>query len=217
MKPGRYVLLVIEDNGVGMSEETRKTLFEPFFTTKTEGNGTGLGLALVYGVVTQSGGQIRVSSELGQGSAFSIYLPVTDEPVDPVQRKLKPLPVTHGRETLLIIEADSVISKMLEGILGADGYDVHCCVSCSSAEVELGRMAGGVHLIIADPVAEDGAASQLARRIKRAQKDLRLLNIPSMPVEPVTGIAAAHQATLTKPFALSTLLYEVRSLLDAKP
>ncbi len=121
-KPGDYVLLSVSDNGCGMNAETRKTLFEPFFTTKSEGKGTGLGLALVYGVVTQSGGYVRVDSELGQGSTFAIYLPRTKEPIDPVHGKLAPLPVTGGRETLLIIEPDDAVRKMLEGILAADGW-----------------------------------------------------------------------------------------------
>ncbi len=217
MKPGEYVLLSVSDNGVGMDEATRKTLFEPFFTTKTEGKGTGLGLALVYGVVKQSGGHIQVTSEPNKGSTFEVFLPRSSEPVDPVSGKLASLPVTNGQETVMIIEPDTVVRKMLEGILSADGYEVHGCASCSSAEIELKKTPGGIHLLIADPLAENGETAVLARRLNRAQKGVRLLSIPSVPTGPVTGIAAAHQITLQKPFALSTLLYEVRSLLDAKP
>ncbi|MEJ6602094.1 MAG: sensor histidine kinase [Verrucomicrobiia bacterium] len=123
-KPGEYVQLTVSDNGTGMDATVLKTLFEPFFTTKSEGSGTGLGLALVYGVVKQSGGHITVASELGQGSTFDVFLPRTSEPVSRVHGKLTPLPVTGGRETLLIIEEDNVVCKMAEGILSADGYDV---------------------------------------------------------------------------------------------
>jgi two-component sensor histidine kinase len=218
LKPGEYVQLSVSDNGVGMDEETRSTLFEPFFTTKSENQGTGLGLALVYGVVTQSGGHIRVNSQPGQGSTFDVYLPRSHEPVDPVQGKLTPLPVTRGRETLLIIEADTVIRKMLEGILSADGYEVLGSGSCCGAETELKKANNGnVHMLIADPLADNGEAQLLARRLNRAHKGLRLINIPSLPAEPVRGIASTHQTVLQKPFALSTLLYEVRSLLDAQP
>jgi len=215
-KPGEYVRLAVTDNGTGMDEKTKKTLFEPFFTTKSDGKGTGLGLALVYGVVTQSCGHIRVQSEVGKGSTFEIFLPRSEDPVDPVRGKLTRLPVTRGRETLLIVEPDAVVSKMLEGILSADGYQVHCCNSCSSAEVETKKIAGDVHLLIADPLADDGEAGQFARSLNRSYKDLRILNIPSIPADPITGIAVARQTVLPKPFALSTLLYEVRSLLDAK-
>lgn len=215
-KSGDYVLLSVSDNGCGMDAKTKKTLFEPFFTTKGEGKGTGLGLALVYGVVTQSGGHVRVDSELGQGSTFEIYLPHTKEPIDPVRGKLAPLPVTGGRETLLIIEPDDVVRKMVEGILSADGYEIIACSGCSTAAVEVKRLKNAIHLLIADPAAEDGNVGQLARRLHRAQKGIRVLGIPNTTCVPITGVPAKHQAQLPKPFALSSLLFEVRSLLDAK-
>lgn len=215
-KPGDYVVIAVTDNGSGMTPETRKTLFEPFFTTKGEGKGTGLGLALVYGVVTQSGGHIDVDSELGEGSTFEVYLPRTKEPIDPVRGKLAPLPVTGGRETLLIIEPDTVVRKMIVGILSADGYEVIACGGCSAAAIEVKRLKGAIHLLIGDPLAENGEVAQLARRLHRAQKGLRVLGIPNMAGEPIPGFPAKSQAQLPKPFALSSLLYDVRSLLDAK-
>ena len=215
-KPGDYVVLSVADNGSGMTAETRKTLFEPFFTTKGEGKGTGLGLALVYGVVTQSGGHIHVDSALGQGSTFEIYLPRTQESTDPVRGTLAPLPVTGGRETLLIIESDAVVRKMIAGILTADGYDIIACSGCSTASVEVKRIKSAIHLMIADPIAEEGDVAHLARRLHRAQKGLRVLGIPNTACESITGIPAKHQSQLPKPFALSSLLYDVRSLLDAK-
>ena len=214
-KPGDYVVISVADNGSGMTADTRKTLFEPFFTTKGEGKGTGLGLALVYGVVTQSGGHILVDSELGQGSTFKIYLPRTKESTDPVRGKLAPLPVTGGRETLLIIESDAVVCKMIAGILTADGYEIIACSGCSTAAVEVKRIKSAIHLMIADPIAEDGDVAQLARRLHRDQKGLRVLGIPNVACEPIPGIPAKHQCQLPKPFALSSLLYDVRSLLDA--
>lgn len=215
-KSGEYVQLTISDNGTGMDDSTLKTLFEPFFTTKNEGDGTGLGLALVYGVVKQSGGHIEVSSAPGQGSTFDVYLPRTYEPVNRVRGKLTPLPVTGGRETLLIIEEDPVVCKMVEGILTADGYDVTACSSVTAAELAVERLSSAVHLVIADPEAQNGEVSRVVRKLHRAQKGLRLLGIPNQETGPITGIPAKHQALLTKPFALSSLLYEVRSLLDAK-
>ena len=140
----------------------------------------------------------------------------TREPIDPVRGKLAPLPVTGGRETLLIIEPDNVVRKMVEGILSADGYEIIACSSCSTAAVEIKRLKGAIHLLIADPVAEDGDVAQLARRLHRAQKGLRVLGIPNTTCDPINGVPAKHQSQLPKPFALSSLLYEVRSLLDAK-
>jgi two-component system, cell cycle sensor histidine kinase and response regulator CckA len=215
-KPGAYVLLTVADNGIGMTEATRQTLFEPFFTTKGEGKGTGLGLALVYGVVTQSGGYVQVHSELDQGSTFEIYLPRTHEPLDPIRGKLAPLPVTGGRETLLIIEPDTVVRKMIAGILSADGYEVIAESCCSTASIALKRVKTGIHLLIADPMSEDGDVARLARRLHRTQKGVRLLAIPNTKSKPIKDIPAKRQSQLPKPFALSSLLYDVRSLLDAK-
>ena len=215
-RPGDYVELTVADNGSGMDESTLKTLFEPFFTTKTSGEGTGLGLALVYGVVKQSGGYLDVESKPGEGSTFRVRLPRTREPVAKVRGKLAPLPVTGGRETLLIIEEDIVVCKMVEGILAADGYDVTACSSIAAAEGAMERLGGSVHLVIADPAAQNSDAAKLVRRLRRAQKGLRLLSTPNQESDPITGIPAKHQTVLTKPFALSSLLYEVRSLLDVK-
>ncbi len=214
--PGDYVELTVADNGSGMDESTLKTLFEPFFTTKASGEGTGLGLALVYGVVKQSGGYVDVESKPGEGATFRVRLPRTREPVAKVRGKLAPLPVTGGRETLLIIEEDIVVCKMVEGILAADGYDVTACSSIAAAEGAMERLGGSVHLVIADPTAQNSDAAKLVRKLHRTQKGLRLLSTPNQESDPITGIPAKHQAVLTKPFALSSLLYEVRSLLDVK-
>ncbi|MBT5901908.1 MAG: PAS domain S-box protein [Opitutaceae bacterium] len=215
-RPGDYVELTVSDNGTGMDESTLKTLFEPFFTTKSEGKGTGLGLALVYGVIKQSGGYVDVESESGRGSTFRVRLPRTREPVSKVRGKLAPLPVTGGRETLLIIEEDRIVGKMVEGILAADGYDVTTCTSVAAAEVAMDRLGGSVHLVIADPTAQNSDVAKIVRKLHRGQKGLRLLSTPNQDSDPITGIPAKHQTVLTKPFALSSLLYEVRSLLDVK-
>jgi DNA-binding response OmpR family regulator len=116
----------------------------------------------------------------------------------------------------LIIEEDIVVCKMVEGILAADGYDVTACSSIAAAEGAMERLGGSVHLVIADPTAQNSDAAKLVRKLHRTQKGLRLLSTPNQESDPITGIPAKHQAVLTKPFALSSLLYEVRSLLDVK-
>src|SRR4051794_30538373 len=102
-------MLAVTDSGTGMAPETQRRIFEPFFTTKDVGQGTGLGLATVYGIVQQSGGQIRVYSELGRGTAFKIYFPRLDEV--PISRELQSsaTPVSTGNGTLLIVEDDSAV------------------------------------------------------------------------------------------------------------
>ena len=215
-RPGDYVELTVADNGSGMDESTLKTLFEPFFTTKESGEGTGLGLALVHGVIKQSEGYVDVESELGKGSSFRVRLPRTREPISKVRGKLAPLPVTGGRETLLIIEQDTVVCKMVEGILSADGYDVKACSSLAAAEMIIEQLHGSVHLVIADPAAQNAEVAKIVRKLHRAQKGLRLLATPNQDSDPITGPPVKHQTVLPKPFALSSLLYEVRSLLDVK-
>ena len=106
---------------------------------------------------------------------------------------------------------------MLAGILTADGYDVTACSSTSTATIEIARLKNAVHLVIADPEGEDGEVAKLVRKLHRAQPGLRLLGIPNHLCDPIKGVPAKHQSMLSKPFALSTLLYDVRSLLDAKP
>ena len=126
LAPGSYVVISVKDNGTGIDKEAQKHLFEPFFTTKSEGKGSGLGLAMVYGVIQQSSGTIRVHSELLVGSTFEIILPTVDEEIVPlpvqIQTPLSPLPSTKGNESVLVVEEDDVLRKMVAGMLTADGY-----------------------------------------------------------------------------------------------
>src|ERR1019366_6757669 len=123
--------------GTGMDAETQKHLFEPFFTTKPEGKGTGLGLALVYGVVQQSGGFIAAKSSLLVGSTFEILLPAVREAVAPAPAEVAPLPITGGTETVLLVEEDDLVRKMVAGILTADGYRVFAAKTAAAALREI--------------------------------------------------------------------------------
>ncbi len=209
---GRYVALSVTDNGTGMNAETQKHLFEPFFTTKPEGKGTGLGLALVYGVVHQSGGTISVQSSLGTGSSFEVLLPAVDEPVSARPPAIVPLRSLRGTENVLLVERDDVVRKMVAGILTADGYRVQAVPSFA----ELGRekrQARPCQLLIA-PIAGDG--ERFARRLLTAQPALRILRTgKSDQKTPVSWIGVNRQAVIKKPFALSDLVFAARKLLDA--
>jgi len=210
---GRYVALTISDNGSGMDAETKKHLFEPFFTTKPEGKGTGLGLALVYGVVQQSGGFISVQSEVRVGSTFEILLPTVSEPLDELPPSVAPLPSLRGTESVVLIEDDDVVCKMVAGILTTDGYRVTAGKTLADWERQQGKKAGVVHLLIM-PMGGDGEKG--ARRLLRKNRDMRLLCMGHAGAKrPVTWLAPERQRCIHKPFALSELLGTARRLLDA--
>lgn len=213
--PGHYVSLTVSDNGTGMDAETQKHLFEPFFTTKPEGKGTGLGLALVYGIVQQSNGYINVRSVLLAGSTFEILLPATDEPEESAASAIPvtPLPATRGHETLLLIEEDEVVRKMVGGMLAADGYNVLAASSAKEGAKRARENSRPVQLLIA-PLEHGG--EELARRLAKSSARLRVVCIGHYDDTPaLPWLAAARQTTLSKPFALSEILRSVRTLLDA--
>jgi PAS domain S-box-containing protein len=211
--PGRYVSVSVIDNGTGMDTETQKHLFEPFFTTKPEGKGTGLGLALVYGVVQQSGGFITVKSSLFVGSTFEILLPVERAPVEtPTNTPAVPtLPATHGTETVLLAEPDELVRKMVAGILTADGYRVFAAKTIATAEIEA---AGRIPQLVISEFT--GLDEKSARELLATQPDLRVLRATNrQEAAPLPWLAPAQQQVITKPYALSELLKTVRRLLDA--
>ena len=213
--PGRYVCLSVSDNGVGMDAETQRQLFEPFFTTKPEGEGTGLGLSLVYGVVEQSGGFINVKSEPGAGSTFEILLPETNEPAEPPERiaAIAPLPATRGHESVLLIEKDDLLRKMVAGILTADGYRVAAARSPAAARREARRLPRPAQLLIASLTSE---GEKLARALQAEVPDLRILCTTTREQAPALGwLKRRRLACLPKPYALSEILKRARVLLDA--
>ena len=212
--PGRYVVLTVSDNGTGMDPSIRAHLFEPFFTTKGEGRGTGLGLALVYGVVEQSGGHIIVHTAPKMGSTFEILLPEVHEAAVVVDGSVPPLPVTKGRESILLVEEDEVVRKMVAGILTADGYRVIAAASASAAQRQQRQQREPIHLVIADCSDRRSQAYRLIRRLRTQYPFLRVLCTSGQETEVLPDIELHLQARVAKPFALSTVLRVVRRLLD---
>ncbi len=213
---GRYVLLSVSDNGTGIDAEAKAHLFEPFFTTKEQGKGTGLGLSLVYGIVQQSGGHIFVQSAPGAGSTFEIYLPAVEEAVSVQPATPMALPSTRGREAVVLVEEDPVVSKMIAGILTSDGYRVLAADTAAKARLLVRRHRKPVDLLIIDSGRSGPAGEKFIRELHATHADLRLLHTSSSEISPVSGFSAESQGALTKPYALSTLLRAVRSLLDGK-
>jgi two-component system cell cycle sensor histidine kinase/response regulator CckA len=122
--PGSYVMLSVSDTGCGIDEKTKSRIFEPFFTTKPAGEGTGLGLSMVYGVVKQSGGYVWVYSEPRKGATFTIYLPRVDEPAESLLHPKDDVTLARGSETILLVEDDDALRELIAGLLRNDGYKV---------------------------------------------------------------------------------------------
>ncbi len=212
MPPGKYAAITVSDNGTGMDTGTQLHLFEPFFTTKPPGKGTGLGLALVYGVVQQSGGYISARSELLVGTTFEILLPAVAAPAEaPLpMATVSPLPVTRGSECILLYEDDDVVRKMLAGILTADGYRVYAAKTAAEALTLAVNATRPVQLLIAS-----GDRAKLAQTLRAKQPELRLLDIGQEETKhPFARHQPDHVTRLPKPFALGDLLKAARKLLD---
>ncbi len=212
---GRVVALRVSDNGVGMDAETQKHLFEPFFTTKSEGKGTGLGLALAYGVVHQSGGTIHAHSAPDVGTTFEILLPAVDLPLTAALQSspANSAASTRGHETILLIEADDVLRKMVGGILTADGYRVLTAANAAEASQVAAGMPTPVELIMINAARD---ARRLARRLATLNPSLRVLHVSARgPAPALPWLPPSQHAALAKPFALSELLRAARQLLDA--
>jgi len=214
--PGHYAQLSVTDSGSGMDAHVQAHLFEPFFTTKPQGQGTGLGLALVYGVVRQSGGYIFVHSVPGMGTTFDIFLPEVHEPASAPEPTLASLPSTGGRESVLIVEPDDVLRKMIAGILTADGYSVHALAAPVEDVAALRLSTGPIELVIVDH--HDPLGERLITALASENPELRLLTTSDRDVATQKPwLSAGSQASLSKPFTLSTLLKVIRTLLDAAP
>jgi CheY-like chemotaxis protein len=199
-----------------MDASTLAHLFEPFFTTKPSGKGTGLGLALVYGVIQQSAGQITVRSELNQGTTFTILLPRDNAPIDavPTAQTIETLPTTRGSERVLLIEPDDLVRKMVAGILTADGYHVYAAANATEALGLAKEATEPIQLLIAALAESDTAA--VARTLLARRATTRLLDIGSTEKKhTLKSIPALQIARLQKPFALSELLNVARQLLDS--
>jgi signal transduction histidine kinase/CheY-like chemotaxis protein len=209
------VLLTISDTGAGMTEETRAHAFEPFFTTKEVGKGTGLGLAVVHGIVAQSGGEISVSSRPGLGSSFEIRLPVASE--DAAESTgAEPARVVPGRETVLLVEDESAVREIARRMLELAGYVVVSASSGEEAERLFGTV-GDVDVLVTDLVMPGMSGRELADRLRRGSPGLSvvLMSGYSQDAAALDRLLGEGAAFVEKPFTSSELVAEVRGVLDA--
>jgi signal transduction histidine kinase/FixJ family two-component response regulator len=217
LPPGPYVELTVSDTGCGMTPEVKAKLFEPFFSTKPPDKGTGLGLATVHGIVRQSGGDIRVDTELGKGSSFHVFLPRLADAADEAESHPLPTAADHGSEVLLLVEDEDSIREPATEILESRGYLVLAASGGAEALAISQSHTGPIDLMITDVVMPGMNGSQLAEEMRSSRPGMRVLFISGYPEDAIAhhGVLDADKAFLQKPCPAAVLLRTVREVLDA--
>jgi two-component system, cell cycle sensor histidine kinase and response regulator CckA len=212
-KPGYYALLSVTDNGSGMDKRTRQRIFEPFFTTKEVGKGTGLGLAMVYGIVKQHDGFINVYSEPGQGTTFRIYLPLIDSAVQqPENLEIRPLKT--GSETILLVEDDGDLRQLLQEVLESGGYGVIEAVDGEDGIARFIEHKEDIHLVLSDVMMPGKNGKEAFDRMREIRDNIRVLFISGYPAAATREILDEELDYLSKPVFPRELLLKIREVLD---
>jgi PAS domain S-box-containing protein len=215
--PGRYALLAVSDTGMGMSPEVRARVFEPFFTTKGPGKGTGLGLATVHGIVSQSGGRIEVYSEIGHGTTFKVYLPqMSGLPLAGRRSHPGTAGAPRGRETILLAEDEESVRALSRHVLSECGYAVLEAADGEEALALVARENVDIHLLVSDVVMPGIGGRELAERMQALRPELRVLYISGYADDAIIrhGVLEADVNFLQKPFSAGALARKVREVLD---
>jgi two-component system, cell cycle sensor histidine kinase and response regulator CckA len=213
--PGDYVRLSVSDTGYGMDAETMDKIFEPFFTTKKLGQGTGLGLATVYGIVKQNHGMIDVESEPGRGTTFTIYLPRHWADEKKTVKKEERLP--HGKgETILVVEDEAAILRLATHILSEAGYRVFTAATPSQALQIASGITGPLHLLLTDVIMPEMNGHQLEQLLRTLRPHIKSLFMSGYTAGYIgeRGILADGVNFLQKPFSAESLIVKVRQLLS---
>ena len=216
VSPGPYVMLAVSDTGIGMDEQTQQRIFDPFFTTKELGKGTGLGLSTVYGIVKQSGGNIWVYSELGQGTTFKIYLPRLDEQAQESRPGKERQEAIFGKETILLAEDEEMVRSLMRNVLKRQGYEVLEAANGGAALLLCECHEGPIHLMITDVVMPEMSGRELTDRLTRLRPEMKVLFMSGYTDDTIVrhGILESDIAFLQKPFTPHALALKVRELLD---
>ena len=215
VQPGPHVMLAVSDTGVGMDAELQSRLFEPFFTTKEQGKGTGLGLSTTYGIVKQSGGSIWVYSEPGHGTTFKIYMPRSEEPLEDRAARAPVREAAPGTETVLLVEDEPEVRRLVEKLLRVKGYRVFAASSPSEAIALSKRQEAPIELLLTDVIMPGMNGRELARVLAEHRPRMKVLYMSGY-----TDAAMSQQgilpgtAFLSKPFTPEMLARKVREVLD---
>ena len=215
---GPHIMIAVSDSGCGMDKETQDRIFDPFFTTKEQGKGTGLGLATVYGIVKQHGGNIRVYSELGQGTTFKIYLPRCEGEAEAKKAEgAAEIPASRG-ETILFAEDEVSVLKLGKRMLESLGYTVLAVPTPSEARLLAERHGGRIHLLITDVVMPEMNGRELAEQLREVCPDMKSLFMSGYSANIVAdrGVLDKDVRFIQKPFTLQNLAVKVREALEGE-
>jgi PAS domain S-box-containing protein len=218
MLPGDYVVLTISDDGKGMTPEIQARIFEPFFTTKGVGKGTGLGLATVYGIVSQNKGAITVQSEPGQGTTFTIYLPRSPDASHTVKEKVE-MPKPTGTETVLLVEDEGRVLKLVQRILAQQGYNILQAHTPAEALKRVEQYAEPIHLLLTDVIMPGMSGLEMAERLQKLRPGMRVLYMSGYTADIMKqhGDLLEGFQVMQKPFTGAALAQCIRATLDAPP
>src|SRR5271157_1820040 len=218
VRPGRYVRLSVSDTGMGISEEVRSRAFEPFFTTKPQGRGTGLGLATVYGIVKQSGGYVWISSALGAGTTFDIYLPRVEEAAPPLVDRLEVRrEYAKGTETVLLLEDEESLRAVTCEMLTAEGYSVLQAGRGDQTINVAQQYKGPIHLMVSDVVLPDMSGPSAVASVQALHPETKVLFVSGYAEVPVAQKLIEEGAILLqKPVSRSELMRKVDEMLHRR-
>ncbi len=216
--PGEYVRLTVSDDGSGMDKETIAHIFEPFFTTKGLGEGTGLGLATVYGIVTQNNGFINIFSEYGKGTTFMIYLSRHEEKDPKPLIEAQPAPLPKGQELILLVEDEPGILQITSLLLETQGYTLLTAGTPGEAVRLAHEHAGEIDLLMTDVIMPEMNGKDLVDKLRSLNPQLRCLYMSGYPADVITqhGVLDEGVHFVQKPFRLSDLAASVRKCLDSQ-
>jgi PAS domain S-box-containing protein len=214
VKPGRYVKIMVTDNGTGMDEKTKARIFEPFFTTKALGRGTGLGLATVYGIVKGHGGMINVYSEPGYGTTFSIYLPAPG--LEEMEEMKAPEPIAKGKETILLVDDEEIVLDVSREILEFLGYRVYAVANGQEAIVLYGEKRDQIDLVLLDMIMPGMSGGETFNRLCQIQPEVKVILTSGYSINGQAKeiIDRGCRGFLQKPFHLEKLSRMLREILD---
>jgi len=214
-EPGMYALISFTDTGAGMDEMTRERIFEPFFTTKEVGKGTGLGLSMIYGIIKQHNGYINVYSEVGKGTTFKIYLPLTEAEIKEIKPS-EPAPSISGKETILLAEDDADVRKFTKYVLEEFGYTVVEAVDGEDAIHKFMEYKDRIEFLLLDVIMPKKNGKEVYEEIKKVSPDVKALFMSGYTANVVhkRGILEEGLDFVLKPISPTVLLRKIRKVLE---